>query len=141
MYLFSRKVPFRVCNHWTSVGRHPALSSPPSTPNTVSILYRALTPMSCEAYPTTNAMQLCHCTFMSYHMYEDLYMDTLYRTLHRVPWTLMSNAHKSPYTHKCQYSCSNTNIYHIRVNTSNKHASTPFRPLLRQAMSYFIPLG
>ena len=69
MYLFSRKVPFRVCNRWTSVGRHPALSSPPSTPNTVSIPYRALTPMSCDAYPTPMQCNcaialLCHTTCM-----------------------------------------------------------------------------
>ena len=93
--------------------------------------YRTMHSHPCHAMltlPQCNAIVPLH--FMSCHMYEDHYMDTLYPTLHHVPWTLTSNAHRSPYIHKCQYSC-NTKIYYIRVKTSNKHASTPFLPLLR----------
>ena len=43
-------------------------------------------------------------------MYEDLYMDILLCTLHRVPWTIIFNAYNFHTFIQCQYISSHINI-------------------------------
>ena len=86
------------CKSWISIGFRPKYESTTHSPRMVNDNDYALTPIPCDVFVhQCNAIVPLH--FKSCPMYKDLYVDIIYRTLHRVPWTLMSNAHKSPYIH------------------------------------------
>ena len=85
MFLFQFHV--MKCNRGASVGHRPTLLSPPS-----NIKYSAdIIPcththvMRCSVHQCNTIVPL---HFMSCPMYNDYYKDIIYRTLHRVPWTI-----------------------------------------------------
>ena len=85
MFLFQFHV--MKCNRGASVGHRPTLLSPPSnTKYSVDIIPCTHTHvMQCSAHQCNAIVPL---PFMSCPMYNDYYKDIIYRTLHRVPWTI-----------------------------------------------------
>ena len=75
------------CNRGASVRHRPTLLGPPSnTKYSAEIIPCPHTHvMRCSAHQC-NAIVPLH--FMSCPMYNDYYKDIIYRTLHRVPWTI-----------------------------------------------------
>ena len=75
------------CNRGASVGHRPTLLSPPlNTKYSVDIKPCTHTHvMQCSAHQCNAIVPL---PFMSCPMYNDYYKDTIYCTLHRVPWTI-----------------------------------------------------
>ena len=75
------------CNHGASVGHRLTLLSPPSnTKYSADIIPCTHTHvMRCSAHQCNAIVPL---PFMSCPMYNDYYKDIIYRTLHRVSWTI-----------------------------------------------------